>query len=470
MAPEFASKDPAPTTEPEAAASRVTSGFVGSGLTPSEVLRAQHAVGNAAVMRLLAARRAPNELPRPGDGDSHPRGGLVSADDRTGGGAALTTAVLARAHRRRLLQRSTEDEGSPGHRPNLDVGDTGPGVTLLQRLLGVSAKGTFDGPTRAAVIALQESRPALRPATGGVGPLTWKVLDEANGSSAGGPPTGQVVVGETDLGAGTFTLASVGGVIIGGAPIAQGVVTIGGAPVAGGGEVTVFKEVVKAGAKALTDDVAGPARYLAPEAAKRGGASLAARGGLFVLGTLLVAGTIYFVATSISRVLEAPPTAELPPGGAPSAPAVDPDPSDPIGEPRDAGAPPAKAPPAPDTVPAEAPGLVDDAAECARQIRAKKSHDHHIFPQTLREEFSRIGMDIDEYTITMPWDEHIGAKGIHTVFDWNSHWHLFFEDVPSGKLTPAQQKRWEDKAKDEAMDLLRIAGMLWRKIHPYRKP
>jgi hypothetical protein len=468
MAHEYALKEVAPGSEPERAASCAPSTF--SGLTPPQILRAQHAVGNAAVTRMLGSRAAPNELPRPGGSSSHRDRCVLSAEDATGGGTALTAAVIARKQRRQLIQRSVEEEGSPGHRPNLDVADTGPGVKLLQRLLGVPATGSFDEPTRKAVIAFQDSRPALRPATGGVGPLTWKALDEVTGSSASGPSTGQVVVGETNLGGpGTFTLAGVGGVIIGGAPVAQGVAKVGGAAIAGGTEVTVIKEVVKAGAKALTDDVAGPARYLAPEVAKRGGVSLAARGGLFVLGTLVVAGTIYFVATSISRVEDAPPTGELPPGGAPYPPAVDPDTPDPIGEPRDAGAPPAKAPSPPDTVPAETPGLIDDPAECARQNRAKKTHDHHIFPQTLREEFLRIGMNIDDYTISIPSDKHIGPNGVHTILQWNDHWHLFFEDVPGGKLSPSQQQQWQIKAKAEVMDLLYRAGMLNYKIHPYRK-
>src|ERR1700748_1630614 len=51
----------------------------------------------------------------------------------------------------RMLQRSVQDEGEPGRRPNLDVGDSGPGVVLLQRLLGANQTGAFDAQTRRAV-------------------------------------------------------------------------------------------------------------------------------------------------------------------------------------------------------------------------------------------------------------------------------------------------------------------------------
>ena len=91
-----------------------------------------------------------------------------------------------------MIQRqpagSSEPAGEPGNRPNLDVGDAGPGVSLLQRLLGVRTTGVFDEPTRRAVVAFQQARPELHPATGGVGPKTWKALDEKAAISAGTVP------------------------------------------------------------------------------------------------------------------------------------------------------------------------------------------------------------------------------------------------------------------------------------------
>jgi hypothetical protein len=118
---------------------------------------------------------------------------------------------------------------------------------------------------------------------------------------------------------------------------------------------------------------------------------------------------------------------------------------------------------------AEAPGVVDDPAECARLIRAGVTHDHHVFPQTLRGEFARIGIPIDRYTITIPAHKHIGPRGVHTTLDWNDHWHLFFEDVPTGPLTPQQMREWGKKAEDLAIDLLHIAGMDRLPLHWYRR-
>jgi hypothetical protein len=98
---------------------------------------------------------------------------------------AGNTAVTA------MLQRSVDGVGAPGSRPNLDVGDSGSGVELLQRLLAINATGRFDETTRQAVVQFQQNHepPSLHPATGGVGPLTWRALDER--AQSGGQPQGQ---------------------------------------------------------------------------------------------------------------------------------------------------------------------------------------------------------------------------------------------------------------------------------------
>src|SRR4051812_17555744 len=79
-----------------------------------------------------------------------------------------------------MLQRSVEPIGNPGSRPNLDIGDSGPAVGLLQNLLGLRQTEQFDAATGAAVKKFQQNHeaPSLHPATGGVGPLTWRALDE----------------------------------------------------------------------------------------------------------------------------------------------------------------------------------------------------------------------------------------------------------------------------------------------------
>lgn len=87
---------------------------------------------------------------------------------------AGNAAVAARAQQ--------EAEGSPGSRPNLALGDSGPGVLLLQRKLrqlglGCPADGNFEQTTHDAVVGYQEHHPELLPATGGVGRGTWAAVD-----------------------------------------------------------------------------------------------------------------------------------------------------------------------------------------------------------------------------------------------------------------------------------------------------
>jgi hypothetical protein len=77
-----------------------------------------------------------------------------------------------------LAGERAKPEGTPGSRPNLWVGDTGPAVTLLQRRLNIRQSGVFDEATRLEVVKFRklvfnEAAPA-----GGVGPQTWQKLDE----------------------------------------------------------------------------------------------------------------------------------------------------------------------------------------------------------------------------------------------------------------------------------------------------
>ena len=88
------------------------------------------------------------------------------------------------------VQRDVEGEGEPGKRPNLDVGDTGDGVKLLQRMLTkvgypVPTTGTFGRLTHEAAVRFQTDRPSLHPATGGVGRGTWTQLDAEIAGSPG---------------------------------------------------------------------------------------------------------------------------------------------------------------------------------------------------------------------------------------------------------------------------------------------
>jgi peptidoglycan hydrolase-like protein with peptidoglycan-binding domain len=149
----------------------------GSELTTREgVLFAQRHAGNAAVARMLG-----------GGGRAHLTDGApavrASNERNVAATGALRAAVVARqavgTARTRLLQRSVVQEGTPGARPNTVAGDTGPGVTLLQRLLGVTPTGTFDQATRDAVDHFQRQQ-GWDPS--GVGPMTWAALDDGAGA------------------------------------------------------------------------------------------------------------------------------------------------------------------------------------------------------------------------------------------------------------------------------------------------
>lgn len=154
----------------------------------------QRAYAARDVYQWVMRRGAEARLPRSADG-SLPRGRPRDDAERAhpilrlqqlAGNAAVSAVLdgspLSRRGTTGVLQRSVEDEGEPGRRPNLDVGDRGPGVTRLQELLrshGVACpvSGDFDVATRDAVIAFQTVRDYLLPASGGVGPGTWKALD-----------------------------------------------------------------------------------------------------------------------------------------------------------------------------------------------------------------------------------------------------------------------------------------------------
>jgi peptidoglycan hydrolase-like protein with peptidoglycan-binding domain len=107
------------------------------------------------------------------------REGVLFVQRHAGNAAA---GRLLRA--RRAIARAVKAEGSPGKRENMDVGDTGPGVKLLQRLLGVIETGTFGQMTRKAVDRFQKQQ-GWDPS--GVGPMTWDRLDNHAGTPGNRP-------------------------------------------------------------------------------------------------------------------------------------------------------------------------------------------------------------------------------------------------------------------------------------------
>ncbi|GLZ79581.1 hypothetical protein Afil01_43880 [Actinorhabdospora filicis] len=106
-----------------------------------------------------------------------PRHPLLSLQ-RAAGNRAVVTLM------RQVAPAPEEPEGKPGARPNLGLGDRGPGVKLLQAKLTehgypTARTGTFTAGTLTRVKEFQQDRPHLHPVTGGVGRGTWAALDSA---------------------------------------------------------------------------------------------------------------------------------------------------------------------------------------------------------------------------------------------------------------------------------------------------
>jgi hypothetical protein len=52
---------------------------------------------------------------------------------------------------------------------------------------------------------------------------------------------------------------------------------------------------------------------------------------------------------------------------------------------------------------------------------------HHVFPQQFRQEFGKLGIDIDRYTLQMPQGVH---SEIHSM-GWNADWEEFLAGGPT---------------------------------------
>ncbi len=171
---ERATSDAAPDlTEVTAAPAQVPPGStpLGAALrrTGAGILSLQRHAGNRAVGRVLRGRKRPGNAAEP----EPPQTARVAAP------LALREAAVARRERTRRLQRSVEQEGAPGKRPNVDVGDIGPGVALLQKLLVIKQTAVFDKATRKAVDEFQAEQ-GWPPS--GVGPMTWAALEDQAGA------------------------------------------------------------------------------------------------------------------------------------------------------------------------------------------------------------------------------------------------------------------------------------------------
>jgi RHS repeat-associated protein len=81
-------------------------------------------------------------------------------------------------------------------------------------------------------------------------------------------------------------------------------------------------------------------------------------------------------------------------------------------------------------------------------------HDHHIFSRAGRPFFEAAGIDIDEHTVTIPRDEHLG--NVHP--EWNNEWEEFFAKDPfPGKAA----------IEDQAAIMMERHNLQDLYIHPY---
>lgn len=211
--------------------------------------------------------------------------------------------------------------------------------------------------------------------------------------------------------------------------------------------------------------------------------TVAAAAGTLVLGAIIIGATTYFIVEGLRRggPQKVGPGEEFPgtslPGGAPEpAQAPGTTPAEPIEAPGTETTPsvapgatavtPVKAP-GTSQGPVKAPGIVDDPAECAKQIKGGKTHQHHIFPVEYINEFDSLNIEVDDYVVPLEPTKHIGKNGIHVVFDWNAVWGDFFSEIPIN-LTEAEISKYAKKAFDLAIELLNDAGIASKPVQKYK--
>lgn len=327
-------------------------------------------------------------------------------------------------------------------------------LAAFQKAKGLSPTGVAGAETWARLTTAPVT-PTTPPPASGLPPevLRWtKIPGEGFGAGGGsgfgtGSATGRVVAGGAEIGEGTFFAAETEAVVTGASEVAAGEVAVGGTVVAEGGAAVV------AGGKLAWAAAAGEALALA------------------VVGAIVVTGTAYLVVRARNaRPAPVKPGQEYPgtslPGGLGDQPAQAP--GVPAAPAREPGNPSAAQAPGTSSGPVEAPGIVDDPVECHRLNGKGIRHDHHIFPRQFRTDFMRIGIDIDQYTVTLGATEHIGARGIHTTMDWNGEWDEFFDTLPATTLTEGQASQWYAKAMKKAFEMMTEAGIDRKRVHPYR--
>jgi hypothetical protein len=197
-------------------------------------------------------------------------------------------------------------------------------------------------------------------------------------------------------------------------------------------------------------------------------------------GILLAGGVLYLIVktpdwTASRRLADThgdAGTLDLPSAGVDSEPAIEPSVPEPAVSPG-AGEGEYEAPSSDATDPLFAPGLVTDPVVCAKLTAAGVKHDHHVFPQRFRQDFMRIGIDIDEWTVAVPAHKHL--KYVHADHAWNTEWAEWLEDnVDDAKLdedsyTTAELEGLRAAAGDKALRMLHALGLPLKKFHAYRE-
>jgi hypothetical protein len=97
-------------------------------------------------------------------------------------------------------------------------------------------------------------------------------------------------------------------------------------------------------------------------------------------------------------------------------------------------------------------------------LPAPDLQDHHIFPRQFEGFFAKVGIDIDDYTVTLGQTSHL--QGIHgnglgdMPGAWNSQWASFIQQNPGATATQVYQQA------GQMMDRYGISDL---PIHPYRQ-
>ena len=105
-------------------------------------------------------------------------------------------------------------------------------------------------------------------------------------------------------------------------------------------------------------------------------------------------------------------------------------------------------------IPAQLPGQPNAGPVLLKTSANLKRHLHHIFPQQFFVEFKRLGIDVDDFVISLEIEKHIGKDGVHVKGDYNGRWQDWLADAESSgkKLTKAD-------AMDHLIEILNDLGL-----------